>query len=218
MIPSKIFQEQNYLIVDNFIPKTLANFLYSYVKMSAQVSATCGEKYGHEVYKHKPNMLGDWFDPMAPGVYTNYGDVMTETLLKDYQPKLEKIIDIDLVPTYSFLRLYQHGSELKMHKDRPSCEISVTLCLGYDSNYNWPMYVEAKPIELEPGDIIVYKGENLKHGRDVFKGQNHAQCFLHYNDKNGPFKETNKYDLRPHLGLPAEFNTSTKLYLTEEYD
>ena len=138
--------------------------------------------------------------------------------MRDNMHKVEKLTGLTLVPTYSYARLYTKGSELVMHKDRGACEISITLCLGYDSDYNWPMYVEAKPIELEPGDIIVYKGENLKHGRDVFKGKNHAQCFLHYNDKNGPFKETNKYDTRPHLGLPPEFNTKAELFHTEEYD
>ena len=218
MIPSKFFEENDYLVCNNFIPRELADFMYSYVKMFAQTSATCGEKYGHEVYKNTPNMLGDWFDPTVPGVFTNYGDIAAETILKTYQPRLEALTGLKLLPTYSFLRLYTEGSELKMHKDRPSCEISVTLCLGYNSNYSWPMYIEAKPIELEPGDCIVYRGEKVKHGRDVFKGQNHAQVFLHYNDKNGPHGSKYQNDFRPDLGLPANFNTSTEQYLTEEYD
>ena len=39
------------------------------------------------------------------------------------------------------------------------------------------------------------------NNRDNFKGLNHAQVFLHYNDKNGKYGEIN--DGREFLGLPS---------------
>ena len=57
---------------------------------------------------------------------------------------METMTSLELVPTYSYHRLYTTGTELKRHKDRPSCEISTTLCLGYDisnlddkKEWNW---------------------------------------------------------------------------------
>ena len=36
------------------------------------------------------------------------------------------LIGKEVLPTYSYARLYTEGEILSKHKDRPSCEISVT--------------------------------------------------------------------------------------------
>ena len=80
--------------------------------------------------------------------------------------------------------------------------------LGGDT---WPIFLEPSGEEqkegisviLNPGDILVYKGQLLEHWREPFQGYECTQVFLHYNDKNGPFGETNLYDKRPVLGLPS---------------
>ena len=71
-----------------------------------------------------------------------------------------------------------------------------------NKSYNWPMYVENNPINLNPGDILIYKGCEVEHWRDKFIGLNHAQAFLHYNNIDGPFN--NKYDGREFLGIPKK--------------
>ena len=63
-------------------------------------------------------------------------------------------------------------------------------------------------LDLSPGSIIVYRGCDIEHWREPFKGKNHAQVFLHYNDVNNP--NAIPYDGRPHLGLPAWFKTNGK--------
>jgi hypothetical protein len=50
--------------------------------------------------------------------------------------------------------------------------------------------------------MLIYSGCELEHWRDPFPGKNCGQVFLHYNNVNTPNSETNKYDTRPHLGLP----------------
>ena len=70
------------------------------------------------------------------------------------------------------------------------------------------MFVKTKdnneiPLHLETGDMIIYKGCEIEHWREPFKGNNHAQVFLHYNQKNGKFNIEN--DGRPFLGLPSSF-------------
>ena len=49
----------------------------------------------------------------------------------------------------------------------------------------------------------MYKGCELEHWREPFKGNICCQVFLHYNDINGEFKNSNKYDGRPILGIPS---------------
>jgi len=49
---------------------------------------------------------------------------------------------------------------------------------------------------------MIYSGCDLEHWRKPFKGTVCGQVFLHYNNANGPFAETNKFDKRPMLGIP----------------
>ena len=73
---------------------------------------------------------------------------------------------------------------LKKHKDRPSCEISITACIHKTDN--WPIHVDKSSIEMEEGDGVVYLGCDLPHWRNEFKGEGCAQVFMHYVDQNGP--------------------------------
>ena len=50
--------------------------------------------------------------------------------------------------------------------------------------------------------MLIYRGIELEHWREKFKGEYCAQVFLHYNVKN---KKANLFDDRPHLGLPSWF-------------
>ena len=103
--------------------------------------------------------------------------------------------------------MYEKGSILKRHKDRPSCEISTTLNLGGDP---WTLFIDSTggknnngiKVDLEPGDMLVYSGCELEHWREEFQGNICAQVFLHYNHVNGQFADSNLYDKRPLLGLP----------------
>jgi len=165
-------------------------------------------------------MLGTWSDQQVPNTYSHYGDSVMETLLVKVLPVMAKETGLQLIPTYSYARIYKKGDILKRHKDRPSCEISTTLNLGGDP---WPIFIDStgadtvidehkqihKPnapegtkILLEVGDMLVYSGCELEHWREPFEGTTCGQVFLHYNHVNGPFAENNRFDKRPMLGLP----------------
>jgi hypothetical protein len=101
---------------------------------------------------------------------------------------MQKETGLELLCTYAFWRMYTINADLKKHKDRPSCEVSVTVMIGSDGT-SWPIYMDGAEINLEPGDAAVYLGCEIEHWREEFKGDWHAQTFLHYVDKNGPNKE-----------------------------
>ena len=108
--------------------------------------------------------------------------------------------------------LDKKGDILKRHKDRYSCEVSTTLNLGGD---DWPIYLEPSgetdkegvKVDMQPGDMLVYKGCDVEHWREEFTGENCGQVFLHYNDASDPKAEENKYDTRPFLGLTGWFKS-----------
>ena len=57
-------------------------------------------------------------------------------------------------------------------------------------------------VNLKPGDMLLYRGVDLEHWREPFKGKLCGQVFFHY---NGPFKTKNMFDGRSVLGLPQDY-------------
>ena len=138
----------------------------------------------------------------VPGAPFSYGDFMMDGLLDSLKPEAERTSGLSLYPTYSLVRLYRMGDTLKRHKDRPSCEISITLCLGFQAGEPWPIWIETPrgtfSVDLKPGDGLLYRGVECPHWRDKLDGDHVAQVFLHYVDQNGPYKEW-KFDKRRSL-------------------
>ena len=205
-----------YKIIKKAVSYELANFCYNYFLLKRDAVSFM---YKNNITAESP-ILGRWDDPQVPGAYSLYGDFVMETLLMKVLPVMKEKTGMDLIPTYSYARVYQTGSELKRHKDRPSCEISTTLNLGGDP---WPIFIDPtgsnnvideyknihKPgappgveITLEPGDMLMYSGCELEHWRKPFQGKLCGQVFLHYNHANGRFAKSNLYDKRPMLGIP----------------
>ena len=56
-------------------------------------------------------------------------DFVMENLHDFLLPRMEKATGLKLFPTYTYFRVYKNGDVLEKHKDRPSCEISVSLSL-----------------------------------------------------------------------------------------
>jgi hypothetical protein len=184
----KMFKEQGYVLVKNFIPKDTAKYLYEYLKFSTHALILAG------------NQNAVQGDDQVPGSYTRgHGDLAMETLMKMMLPKMEECTGLKLFPTYTYSRIYRKGNELKVHKDRPSCEVSITLRLSAnDDSYNWPIWMDKSEYVLEDGDGVIYRGCDLEHWRDVCdapEGWRMGQVFMHYVDQNGPYPEY-RYDRR----------------------
>ncbi len=132
-----------------------------------------------------------------------YADALSEALLLELQPVVERATGLELLPCYSYLRIYGRGAILPKHLDRPSCEISTSLTLGFRAPAPWPICVQAdgsdKSLALTPGDMLVYRGADVPHWRDTFTGEYWVQTFLHYVDANGQFTDF-KFDGRERIG------------------
>ena len=212
-----MFEDKKYTVIKNAISFELANFAFNYLLLKREAVA----------WMHKNNYIseftpgfGTWKDKQVPNTYSIYGDTFMETLMMKVLPIMQQRTDMNLIPCYTYTRIYKKGDILKRHSDRPSCEISTTLHLGGDP---WTIFLDPtgqktvvdeekqihKPnapkgisIDLEIGDMLVYSGCELEHWREPFEGELCAQVFLHYNNIDGPFGTQNKFDKRPLLGIP----------------
>ncbi len=227
---AKFFEENGWVKIDKYIDENMANLLYHHIQLEAQ-RLSYFEENAIEVDE---DIHGTFTDSQASGDFSKYGDPIFDTLLSIGTEKICELTGKDLVPTYSYHRLYTYGTELKRHKDRPSCEISTTLCVGYDNSnvdaskypdWDWPMFVgpkdgekgtEGMPIHMKPGDMLIYRGDDVEHWREPLWGNNHAQVFLHYNEKEGQYDIP--YDGRPLLGMPFTFRSKEALLRNEELD
>ena len=199
------FKKNKYFIKRKVMNLDTIDFVKDYLKLRKESTFLMFQK---NFIPPNFELLGSFADKQVPDTFSIYGDVANEILLKKIKPTMEKITGVKLIETYSYARVYKIDDELKRHKDRPSCDISATLNLGGDP---WPIYLEPSgkvnqkgiKVNLKPGDMLIYKGCELEHWREPFKGTECVQVFLHYNKKGSK----NKYDNRPYLGMP-----SNKLY------
>ena len=189
------YQQNKYQVIRNAISYDLANFCFNYLLLKRDAIKFMYDNN----FIAENGMHGTWKDEQVPGVYSIYADHVMETLLVKTLPVMKEKTGLDLLPTYSYARVYEKGSILEKHKDRPSCEVSTTINLGGDL---WSIYVEGIKIDLNPGDMLIYAGCELEHWRETFEGNLCGQVFLHYNHANGKFAKSNFYDKRPMLGLP----------------
>ena len=142
-----------------------------------------------------------------PGLCDRYADTLMESILLHLQPTMEHTTGLSLLPTYSYLRIYETGAVLVRHQDREACEISASLTLGYDAPEPWPIWLETheqpRSITLHRGDMLVYKGRELAHWRERFHGKYWIQAFFHYVDADGPLASY-KFDGRRGIGHARE--------------
>ena len=210
------FQIKKYQVIEKAISYELANFVFNYFLLKRDAVEWM---YKNNI-TYDTGLLGTWRDKQVPNTYSHYADPVMETLLMKVLPIMKRETDLDLIPTYSYARIYKQGDILKRHKDRPSCEISTTIHLG---GTKWPIFIDPtgsnnvvdeyknihKPnaplgnkVLLDVGDMLVYSGCKLEHWREPLKENICSQVFLHYNHIDGPFANKNKFDGRPILGIP----------------
>jgi hypothetical protein len=191
LTPNPHYEKEGFVILPNFIPPFFAQFLREYFDTL------------------KTNDKLEEGDPQVNLSSCLYGDPCYDTFMLMSTELISRSIGIELLPTYTYGRIYYTNAELLPHTDREECEHSVSLFLGGKFDKTWPMWMmnsgvhnEPQMAALNPGDAIVYKGNTVNHWRDSFEGESHYQLFMHYVEKNGKHADR-EYDTRPYLGLPS---------------
>ena len=138
---------------------------------------------------------GEWVEVANEGDPTSrfayYADPLIEVILQVSKEAVEDAVGKELIPTYSYSRIYQPKESLLPHVDRPSCEISVTVNVATKGEFSpiYTQYGQNDPEKhvLHPGEALIYMGCDIMHWRQPLQNdQLNVQFMLHYVDRNGP--------------------------------
>jgi hypothetical protein len=154
----------------------------------------------HEMTPHEP----------VPGGYLNVDKIEMNRLNLDHYPEIRAVIvkEMKLVlqwwtqmrvrhtSTYG-IRIYRRGAMLINHVDRGDSHLAsavMQVAQDVDLDGGWPLEVllgnkEVGEVYLQPGEIVLYEGAWLRHGRPMrFKGNEFANIFTHFApyEWNGP--------------------------------
>lgn len=129
------------------------------------------------------------------------------TFLWALTPTMSSLVGRELLPTYDYFRIYGEGEICRLHADRPSCEHSLSLTLGYSDGRPWALDIGTVPMDgpdylresfgeepydsvpMRPGDAVLFQGVRFRHGRTAPNPNRwSAHLFLHWVDRDGPFR------------------------------
>lgn len=164
-------EQNNFLLVPSFISQERAQVL--------------SQKFF--ILERDNGYVKDAQAPNSPAIY-NFKPFLE--LLCQKVNDVSALLEEPVLPTYTYARIYKNGEILARHRDRPACEISLTVHIGGDAS--WSIGIQ-KPsgeevdLDLQQGDAMLYLGCTADHWRSTsFSGQNYSQVFLHYVRSNGP--------------------------------
>ena len=137
------FQDQGFQKVKGYVLPYFSQFLRNYFTLRAQ---------------NDPTLTGD---EQAPNSHCVYGDPAFDMAMYMSTEDIGKIVGKNLIPQYTYARIYKNGSDLKIHSDRPECQYSVTLSLGGEYEKPWPIWIKdyvgkSHEVPLDVGDMVVY--------------------------------------------------------------
>jgi len=165
---------------------------------------------GFMKYHRKDVWTMEGIEKQVAGSLARYNVPIYKQLHFLVKKEVEKLLGIDLLPTYYYDRFYYMGQELTRHTDRESCEYSVTLQISSNREDPWPIWFQLPDgreasVSLKDGDAIIYKGCERLHWREPLQSKYgkwknrwrrlgkkeddtyHHQVFFHYVNAQGPF-------------------------------
>jgi hypothetical protein len=133
------FMEKGYVVLRKFIPQEV-------IDMTMDVWKTI--EHNEQVHDSVFILEEDIINESPPeslfkshGAHTSPMGVMMHNYLTK---RLSEVIDLTLKETYTYTRKYDRGAYLTAHTDRPSCEVSSTICLDYKSDDGSPWKIWVK--------------------------------------------------------------------------
>ena len=158
--------KNNYILLPNFIDVDKAKAL------SDEFKEFC----------NKEDMSGDWQVPLSQA-YRNYISFLE--IIVDRSHQVSEIVGEMVLPTSAYARISKHDAILEPHKDNASCEIVITINL--DCDHPWEFWIRTpypsnKSVShvLNPGDAMLYLGQDAWHWRNKYEGQYYTGLFLCY--------------------------------------
>jgi len=192
------YKENGYAAIRGLIPPEVASNLFNQLKIDL---AAAGKSF---VTFAQPQPLsihptvdisGHFYRPLT-------------TFLWGLTPIISQLTGADVLPSYDYFRIYRKDDICRVHSDRPSCEHSVSLTLAYSDGLPWPLQIGStrvkveepcvedfgdepfSSIEMQPGDAVLYRGIDLRHGRTLPNPNRwSAHLFLFWVERGGEFEQ-----------------------------
>jgi hypothetical protein len=184
---AKEFRQKRYLFLKGILPPPLLEYLKVYYAI-----LLANDRFSR--------------DSQCPSSLSLFGDPALDAVLDWVRPELGRLVGFSVAPTYSYTRRYAKGEELTRHRDRPSCEVSVTVSIQIPKGaapsvlHLKPPHLEETKVEMREGDGCVYAGIEVEHWRERFRVDGYIQLFLHFIAKRGPYYPELLFDRREYLG------------------
>lgn len=125
-----------------------------------------------------PNRYYARYDPIAHFFHEQCAAVVSEIAGEPFKA------------SFPFYASYHPGSELKAHRDREQCVLSVSVQLDHDPEPSghapWPIYLQASdattsvPVTMGLGDAAMFYGQEVRHWREVLTEGWSSFWFLFY--------------------------------------
>lgn len=194
------YRTDGYAHLRGFIPREVCNALLARMKIDLS-------RQGIDLARLEQE--GPLLRRKAAELY-GYHYPMFTTFLWGVTPAVESLTGEALLPTYCYFRLYRSGDICRVHSDRPACEHSLSLTLGYSDELAWPLEVSSRPLEqphgradddfaideprtaipMEVGDAVLYRGVHRTHGRTTPNPNRwSAHLFLHWVARDGRYAD-----------------------------
>lgn len=161
----------------NTIPENLYKTLFNFYR----------ENRDNQIGEHIPDFISS-DNKTQPSVLIELTDRLRAETHAALQPVVEAWVGDYLEPTFVYgIREYLDGAVLKPHRDRTDTHVaSVILNIDQDVQQDWPLLIEdhfyrQHEVVLKPGEMILYEGARLKHGRpQPLQGDRFANVFVHF--------------------------------------
>jgi hypothetical protein len=127
------FVKNRYFVLRDFIPKEILTMTMDTWKVIER------NPEQHKLYfQLEDDIIHDSPKPTLQKSHGSYCFPPAVALHHWMRNALRDVLDLRLKETYSYTRKYERGAYLKAHTDRPSCEVSTTICLDYRTDDNTP--------------------------------------------------------------------------------
>jgi len=164
------FVENRYIVLRDFIPKEIITMTMDAWKVIER------NPEQHKLYfELEGDIIHDSPKSTLQKSYGSYCFPPAVALHHWLRNALRDVLDLRLKETYSYTRKYQRGAYLKAHTDRPSCEVSTTICLDYktDDNTPWKIWGNGKQnwiLRKQDQEDIWNEVQNIPHRERLKNG------------------------------------------------
>lgn len=153
------FMTQGYVVLRNFIPPDVIQMVKSTWKRweeSEQINRGIPKQVEFETGRDSPKDTQNTSE-------SPIDNAPWATALQDWAtPKLSEVLGIDLIRTYAYSRKYNRNGYMKVHSDRPACEISFTAPMDYKTDFGkpWNIWVDGRVNALNDDQILEHYTQN----------------------------------------------------------